>query len=59
MTQEYRVDSSGVGIHAISEGEGPMVLMVHGFPGLAYSWRHQMAPLAGAGYRAVAIDCRG
>ena len=59
MIQEHRVDSNGVGIHAVSEGKGPMVLMVHGFPGLAYSWRHQMAPLAAAGYRAVAIDCRG
>lgn len=59
MTRSHRIDSGGVGIHAVSEGEGPLVLMVHGFPGLAYSWRHQMTPLAEAGYRAVAIDCRG
>jgi len=59
MIREHRIDSDGVAIHAVSQGTGPMVLMVHGFPGLAYSWRHQMAPLARAGYRAVAIDCRG
>lgn len=46
-------------LRAVEEGEGPLVLMIHGFPGAAYSWRHQMAPLAQAGYRAVAIDCLG
>ncbi|MDY0074077.1 MAG: alpha/beta hydrolase [Thauera sp.] len=53
------IDNNGVKIHAVSQGEGPLVLMVHGFPGLAYSWRHQMRPLAEAGFQAVAIDCRG
>jgi pimeloyl-ACP methyl ester carboxylesterase len=46
-------------LYGASAGEGPVVLMVHGNPGLAYSWRHQMQPLAGAGFRAVAIDCLG
>jgi pimeloyl-ACP methyl ester carboxylesterase len=37
----------------------PLVLMLHGFPQTRYSWRHQLAPLAEAGYRAVAFDQRG
>jgi pimeloyl-ACP methyl ester carboxylesterase len=41
------------------EGEGPAVLMVHGFPELAFSWRHQLPALAGAGFRAIAPDMRG
>jgi pimeloyl-ACP methyl ester carboxylesterase len=46
-------------IRIASQGTGPLVLMVHGFPESWYSWRHQMAPLAAAGYRAVAMDVRG
>jgi pimeloyl-ACP methyl ester carboxylesterase len=46
-------------MHAAYQGEGPLVLMVHGNPGLWYSWRHQFAALADAGFLAVAIDCRG
>lgn len=53
------IDAGGVRLRAVEQGEGPLVLMIHGFPGLAYSWRHQMAPLAGAGFRAVAIDSLG
>jgi pimeloyl-ACP methyl ester carboxylesterase len=49
----------GVRIHAVEEGEGPLVLMVHGFPESWYSWRHQLTALANAGYKAVAIDQRG
>lgn len=40
-------------------GEGPLVLMVHGFPESWYSWRHQITPIAEAGYMACAIDVRG
>ena len=46
-------------IHLVEAGEGPMVLFVHGFPELWYSWRHQLSALADAGYRAVAVDQRG
>lgn len=56
---ERMIDAGGHRLHAVEQGEGPLVLMIHGFPGLAWSWRHQMAPLAGAGYRAVAIDSLG
>jgi pimeloyl-ACP methyl ester carboxylesterase len=53
------IDVPGGHIHAISEGEGPLVLLVHGFPEGAWAWRHQLPALAAAGYRAVAIDVRG
>jgi pimeloyl-ACP methyl ester carboxylesterase len=40
-------------------GDGPPVILVHGFPELAFSWRRQLSPLAHAGYRAIAPDMRG
>jgi len=53
------VDVNGVRLHVVEEGEGPLVILVHGFPELWYSWRFQLPVLAKAGYRAVAIDQRG
>ncbi|MGB0920674.1 MAG: alpha/beta fold hydrolase [Alphaproteobacteria bacterium] len=44
---------------AFDEGEGPLVLCLHGFPDTARSWRHQLKPLAAAGYRVVAPNLRG
>ena len=38
---------------------GPLVVLCHGFPGLSYSYRHQLTALAAAGYRAVALDMKG
>ena len=46
-------------VHCVEAGDGPLVLMVHGFPESWYSWRHQLPALAAAGFRAVAIDVRG
>ena len=46
-------------VHLVERGEGPLVLLVHGFPESWYSWRHQLPALAAAGYRAVAVDVRG
>jgi pimeloyl-ACP methyl ester carboxylesterase len=43
----------------VAAGDGPLVVMVHGFPESWYSWRHQLPVVAEAGYRAVAIDVRG
>ncbi|WP_427384568.1 alpha/beta fold hydrolase [Janibacter sp. G56] len=40
-------------------GTGPLVLLVHGFPQFWWAWRHQMTPLAEAGYRVCAVDLRG
>ncbi|MFH8991602.1 alpha/beta fold hydrolase [Streptomyces sp. NPDC017940] len=51
--------SPGVEIHAVEQGSGPLVLLVHGFPETWYSWRSQLPALAAAGHRAVAIDVRG
>jgi pimeloyl-ACP methyl ester carboxylesterase len=57
---EHRtVEVPGGHIHLVEQGEGPLVLLVHGFPELWFSWRHQLPALAAAGYRAAAIDVRG
>lgn len=53
------VRTNGVRLHVLEAGEGPLVLLVHGFPGLSYSWRHQVPALAAAGWHAVAVDTRG
>ena len=57
--QHGTADSGGVTIHYASLGSGPPVVLIHGFPDFWYSWRHQMAALAHAGFRAIAIDQRG
>lgn len=53
------VEARHARIELVEEGEGPVVLLVHGFPESWYSWRHQIPVLAEAGYRAVAIHVRG
>ena len=50
---------NGVDLSVVDEGEGDAVVFIHGFPELAYSWRHQIPATAGAGYRAIAFDQRG
>ncbi len=49
----------GIRLHYVEAGSGPLVILLHGFPEFWYSWRHQIAPLAQAGYRVVAPDMRG
>jgi pimeloyl-ACP methyl ester carboxylesterase len=57
---EFRtIDAGRAKIRVALEGEGPLVLMVHGFPESWYSWRHQMGPVADAGFTAAAMDVRG
>src|SRR5262245_51411292 len=53
------VETNGIRMHAAEQGTGPLVLMCHGFPESWYSWRHQLAALADAGFHAVAPDMRG
>jgi len=53
------LDTNGIRMHVAEAGEGPVVLLCHGFPELWYSWRHQIPALAAAGFRAVAPDMRG
>ncbi len=60
MAHAFRfVQSWGCTIRAAVQGSGPLVLMVHGWPESWYSWRHQMKPIADAGFTAAAIDVRG
>jgi pimeloyl-ACP methyl ester carboxylesterase len=51
--------SGGVRLHYVEAGEGPLVVLLHGFPEFWYSWRNQLAPLSEAGYHVVAPDMRG
>lgn len=53
------VQSNGITMRVAEQGRGPLVLLLHGFPEGWYSWRHQLAALAAAGFRAVAPDQRG
>ena len=53
------IGTNRVTLRVAVEGEGPLIILVHGWPELWYSWRHQIKPLAGAGYRVVAPDVRG
>ncbi len=53
------VEANGIHLHIAERGEGPVVLLCHGFPESWYSWRHQLAALSAAGFRAIAPDMRG
>lgn len=53
------VETNGIRMHIAEAGQGPLVLLLHGFPELWYSWRHQLTALAQAGYHVVAPDQRG
>jgi pimeloyl-ACP methyl ester carboxylesterase len=53
------VETNGIQMHIAEMGEGPLVVLLHGFPESWYSWRHQLPALAAAGYHAVAPDQRG
>lgn len=57
--RQRRVATNGISLNVAEQGQGPLVLMLHGFPESWYSWRHQFAALAEAGYHAVAPDMRG
>jgi pimeloyl-ACP methyl ester carboxylesterase len=54
-----RIRANGLEFAYLEEGEGPLVLLLHGFPDTAYTWSHQVPALAAAGYRAVAPYLRG
>jgi pimeloyl-ACP methyl ester carboxylesterase len=53
------IESNGIRLNIAEQGEGPLVLLCHGFPESWYSWRHQIDALAAAGFHAVAPDMRG
>lgn len=52
-------DYGPINLSVHEQGEGPAVVFCHGFPELAYSWRHQFPAVAAAGFRAIAPDQRG
>jgi pimeloyl-ACP methyl ester carboxylesterase len=53
------IEANGIQLRAVVEGEGPLVILVHGWPESWYSYRHQLDPLIAAGFRVAAIDVRG
>jgi pimeloyl-ACP methyl ester carboxylesterase len=53
----YRVN--GIDLHAVVEGQGPPVLLIHGFPDTSAVWRTQILPLVAAGFRVIVPDLRG
>ena len=54
-----KITVNGITLNVFVEGDGPSVLLLHGFPDSAYLWRNQMPALVGAGYRVIAPDLRG
>ncbi len=57
--QPHYIKSNGISMAVHEQGDGPPIVLLHGFPELAFSWRHQLPALADAGYRAIAPDQRG
>lgn len=53
------VAANGARFHVVEAGDGPAVLLLHGFPTFWWTWRQQLTALADAGYRAIAMDLRG
>ena len=59
MPSSRTISANGIEIFLLEQGEGPLVLLCHGWPELSYSWRHQIPALAAAGFHVVAPDMRG
>jgi len=57
--REGYAELGDVTLHYVEAGDGPLVVLLHGFPEFWYGWRQQIAPLVAAGYRVVAPDTRG
>ena len=53
------IQANNINLHIAEAGDGPLVVLCHGFPESWYSWRHQISVLADAGFRVVAPDQRG
>jgi pimeloyl-ACP methyl ester carboxylesterase len=56
---ERRIAANGIELQVLDEGHGPLVVLCHGFPELAFSWRLQVPALISAGFRVLAPDLRG
>jgi epoxide hydrolase 4 len=59
ISHGHAVLDGGVRLHYVEVGDGPLVVLLHGFPEFWYSWRRQLQPLADAGFHVVAPDMRG
>jgi pimeloyl-ACP methyl ester carboxylesterase len=59
MPSSRTLPVNGIEMFLLEQGEGPLVVLCHGWPELSYSWRHQIPALAAAGYHVVAPDMRG
>jgi epoxide hydrolase 4 len=59
--EDMHLSTNGVMLHAVAAGpsDGPLVILLHGFPEFWYGWRHQIEPLAAVGYRVLVPDLRG
>nr|WP_205600827.1 alpha/beta hydrolase [Halomonas socia] len=53
------VEANGINLAVYEAGSGPAIVLLHGFPGLAFTWRHQIPALVDAGYRVIVPDLRG
>jgi len=56
---EGYADVGDIRLHYVEAGQGPLIVLLHGFPEFWYAWRQQIEPLAAAGFRVVAPDTRG
>jgi len=57
--REGYAEIGDVRLHYVEAGDGPLIVLLHGFPEFWYGWRLQIKPLAAAGFRVVAPDMRG
>ena len=57
--REGYAEVGDVRLHYVEAGDGPLIVLLHGFPEFWFSWRLQIAPLAAAGFRVLAPDLRG
>ncbi|AZI57150.1 alpha/beta hydrolase [Nakamurella antarctica] len=57
--QHRDISANGIRFHIAEAGDGPLVLLLHGFGQFWWSWRHQLTDLPAYGYRVVAVDLRG
>ena len=54
-----RISTNGITLNVLVEGEGPLVVLLHGFPQCSFLWRHQIDPIIEAGFRVAVPDQRG
>ena len=57
--REGYAEVGDVNLHYVEAGNGPLIVLLHGFPEFWFGWRRQIAPLAAAGFRVVVPDTRG